>query len=259
MTWVLEKEVLPDSDGMLAEAVLELGGKVVAWKDDWWADGRWPKLADEHVVFRGSLANADRIVRELPWTPGSFCSTSRFMCSAWWAAMSHRLVSDSFVLSTVADLVREGPPAQFGDQVFIRPDSPLKPFSGRMLGRDSITLAALDYGFYYDEPDLPIVVAPAVQTGVEWRFVMTSAGVVAGSEYTTDGHSAGDIITSAHEAWRYAWDVAAELTPPDPVYVMDVCQTDRGLRLVELNPFSGAHLYNCDRMAVVRAVNDLAR
>ena len=36
-------------------------------------------------------------------------------------------------------------------RIFVRPDSPLKPFSGRVLDRDSISLAALDHGFYFDD------------------------------------------------------------------------------------------------------------
>jgi hypothetical protein len=256
-TWVLEQAVFPDFDDALAGAVLDHGGQVVAWNDDWWFDGRWPRLATEAVVFHGSLANAARVLRELPWTPGGFCSTARFRCSAWWPELAHRLVSESFVVTTVMDLVLKGPPPEFGDQVFVRPDSPLKPFSGRVLGRGSITLAALDHGFYYDEIDLPVVIAPAVRVGVEWRFVVASGAVVAGSGYSADGRAAGEAITPAHAVWRYAVDVAADVKPPDPVYVMDICETDRGLRLLELNPFSGADLYSCDRGAVVEAVNAL--
>jgi hypothetical protein len=56
------------------------------------------------------------------------------------------------------------------------------------------------------------------------------------------------------EVWDFAAEIATELTPPQRVYVLDVCETEDGYRLLELNPFSGADLYGCDLDAVVAAV-----
>lgn len=256
--WVLERDVFSDGDEALAAAVRHAGSRVLAWNDDWWTDGRWPKQGNESVVFHGSLANADRIARELPWTPGAFCSTSRFACSAWWPGLAARLVAPAHVFTTVAALVENGPPADFGDRVFVRPDSPLKPFSGRVLERKDITSAALDHGYYYDDEDLGIVVTPTAEVGAEWRFVVVAGQVVAGSAYTADGRSAGSTISTDHVAWLYAIDVVTELNHPDPAFILDVCETGDGLRVLELNPFSGADLYGCDRQSIVDAVRALS-
>jgi hypothetical protein len=48
--------------------------------------------------------------------------------------------------------------------------------------------------------------------------------------------------------------VARQLDPPEDVYVMDVCEADGRLWLLELNPFSGADLYACRCDDVVAAV-----
>lgn len=252
-TWVLERDVFSDSHDALAAAVTDAGARVVSWSDDWWSDGRWPRL-DDPVVFHGSLGNADRIGRELPWSPGVFCSTERFACSAWWPGAQGHLVTPRYMFTTVADLVESGPPMEFEQHVFVRPDSPLKPFTGRVLDRDQVTLGALDHGFYYDDASLPVVVSPAVTVGNEWRFVVVDKAVVAGSDYTPQGRSAGAPLSPTHPAWGYAANLASELVSPDPVAVLDVCETDAGLRLLEFNPFSGADLYGCDRVAVVSAV-----
>ena len=45
----------------------------------------------------------------------------------------------------------------------------------------------------------------------------------------------------------------------DRVYVMDVARTDGGYAVLELNPFSGADLYACDRARIVAAVATAAR
>lgn len=257
-TWVIEHEVFPDGDEALASAVVEAGGRVVAWDDDWWASGRWPRLSGSAVVFHGSLGNADRVVRELPWTPGAFCSTDSFACSAWWPSAADQLVAPRHVLTTVADLVRLGPPADFGERVFVRPDGALKPFSGRVLARSDLTLASLDHGFYYDDDHLPVVVTPEVMIEAEWRFVVADGGVVAGSGYVPAGRVASSALSPTHPAWLYAAEVCRRFRP-DPIFVLDVAQTARGLRVVELNPFSGADLYSCDRSAVVRSAEGLAR
>lgn len=255
-TWVLERDVFPDNHDALAAAVTEAGARVVGWRDDWWSDGRWPRL-DEAVIFHGSLGNADRVNRELPWAPGAFCSTTQFACSAWWPQIHELLVSPQYAFTTVADLVSSGPPAEFGERVFVRPDSPLKPFSGRVLDREGITRASLDHGFYYDDDALRIVVAPAVSINAEWRLVVVNGAVVAGSDYTPQGRVGGAPISAEHPAWEYAIDVAARLEAPDPAYVLDICESEEGTHVLELNPFSGADLYGCDRTAIVRAIHQL--
>lgn len=45
---------------------------------------------------------------------------------------------------------------------------------------------------------------------------------------------------------------------PAPIYTVDVAEVDGQLRVLELNPFSGADLYRCDPHAVVEAVARVA-
>ena len=42
------------------------------------------------------------------------------------------------------------------------------------------------------------------------------------------------------------------------VYVLDVCQCNGELRLLELNPFGGADLYACDAYAIIDSVSAVA-
>jgi len=52
-------------------------------------------------------------------------------------------------------------------------------------------------------------------------------------------------------------EVAAILSPPDPLYILDVCQCGNNLKLLEINPFSGGDLYTCSRAAIVAAIEDV--
>jgi hypothetical protein len=154
-----------------------------------------------------------------------------------------------------ADQLVASPPDY--DPIFVRPDSPLKPFSGRVLKREQLTLAALDFGFYFDDPALPVVVAPVRQVMREWRYVVVDGRLVAGSAYAADGRRAlPDEPTGA--PWSFAEKIASTMEAPEIVYVLDVCESDGDLRLLELNPFSGADLYACDADNVVQSVSGVA-
>lgn len=260
-TWVLELEVLPELHAALAAAVKRAGHSVVAWSDDWWASGDWRTLGGRPVVFHGSLENAARIAAELPWRPGSYCKTEAFACSAWYEAAEPWLVHRKWWILPAVDLVSNrmavlhaiDSPAS----AFIRPDSPLKPFTGRVLPVGEITLAALDHGFYFEDEKIPVVAAPVQEIEREWRYVVVDRKVIAGSAYEASTRSAiADDPTGA--PWAFAALVASRLEPPERVYVLDVCEAQGELRLLELNPFSGADLYGCRLDDVVEAVSRCA-
>lgn len=261
VTWVLESQAFPRSHAALVDAIHRANHQLVQWDDEWWSSEGWPALAGSAVVFHGSLGNADRIRRTLPWQPGAYCDADAFRCSTWYPRARQWLLHRAWRVLP-ADVLVADPAAALApigalEAAFIRPDSPLKPFSGRVLPRTGITLPALDHGFYFDDPSLPVVVAPVRNVGSEWRYVVVGRAVVAGSAYASDGRSALPDDPSGLP-WAFASQVAEHLDPPEDVYVMDVCEVDGQLRLLELNPFSGADLYACDGDAVVSAVTRAA-
>ncbi len=261
VTWVLEAEVFPASHARMRDAVCELSAQVVLWRDEWLADDTWPRLPGRTVLFHGSLGNAAVVEQRLSWRPGSFCATDAFRCSRWYPTCGQWLLHRTWALSSVEELVeasdavlgRIGGPEVF----FVRPDSPLKPFSGRVLRRDQLGFGALDHGFYYDDKQLPVIVAPVRVVSREWRYVVVEGEVVAGSAYEADGRSSLPDDPRG-DPWAYASSIAQRLEAPQPVYVLDICEADGGLALLELNPFGGADLYACDRSAVVAAVSNFA-
>lgn len=256
LTWVLETDVFRENYG-LPTAARAAGHRVVKWNDDWWDASRWPKLDQERVIFHGSLGNASRIAAELPWQPGAFCDTARFHCSAYYPSATQWLLNRKWSLTTVAELVNDPLPTLESidavERFFVRPDSPLKPFAGRVVDRDALSLEALDHGFYYDDLALPIVVAPVTSVDGEWRYVVVAGEIVAGSAYQADGRVALPDDPKG-EPWRYAASVASSLPAPEALYVLDICESGGELRLLELNPFSGADLYACDAAAVAEHI-----
>ena len=62
----------------------------------------------------------------------------------------------------------------------------------------------------------------------------------------------------ASDAWNFAQSVASSVPAPAVAYVLDVCESNGNLRLLELNPFGGADLYACNADAIVRALSEAA-
>lgn len=296
MTWLFERGVFRPGTDALEEAARAAGCQVAYWEESW--RPIWPASAPGclgPVVFRGSLEVASWISKHgSGMKPGAYCAEERFRCPSWYpAATSYLLHGEQWHLTTARQLVEEpdrvlGFLGQAGE-FFVRPDSPLKPFSGRVVRREEISWEALDYGFYYEEPNLPIVVAPVRKIGREYRFVVVCKPQdrprhtpgwqwpwkVVGGQYDPATHAllpraaagAGkSIFENFDEARWFAMGVAEKLEPPEGVYVMDVCESEGEgggggegeLRLLELNPFSGAELAGCEAAEVVAEVGEAA-
>ena len=257
MLWLLEPDVFGPGPHPLTGAAKAAGHRVVAWDDDWWLSERFPS-ADEPALFHGSLGNAAKVAALGRWTPGAYCDSAAFRCSAWYPRAAPWLVHTRYESTTVASLVAEpeavaGHLADAEGKVFVRPDSPLKPFSGRVVTLAGLRAADLDHGFYYDELELPILVTPTQRLGHEWRFVIAEREIVSGCRYIADGRKSAGLDVSP-EARALAESIAATLEPPQPVYVLDLVESEAGPKLVELNPFSGADLYDCERARIVDAL-----
>ncbi len=252
MHWWIE-DLSDGQDQRLPQAALSFAHRVTRWDDHAWETGRLVAHPGEVVLFHGSLANAARLATDPRVSPGAFCNTDALAYSAWAPLLEDLLVTPLWTRTTVAQAVASSKRTLAGQHWFIRPDSPLKPFSGRVCDGSTLSLASLDFGFYFDDPNLPIVVAPAVSIGAEWRAVVVSGEVIAGSGYVADGRrSTGGGLPP--EVRVVVEAVVARVPMPDPAVVIDIAETNDGLRVVELNPFSGADLYDCDRRAIVAAI-----
>ncbi len=255
ITWVLEREMFRDNHDRLANAVNENNMKVVNWSDDWCVDESYPTLKDQTVVFHGSLGNASLISQKKMWNPGAFCNTENFKCSSWYSKTSQWLFQSDYSFSNVEDFVNnpEKYLKKIGDTFFVRPNSPLKSFSGRVLSKENLSMEALDYGFYYDDPKEEIVISSLQEVSEEWRYVVCNKKVIAGSYYFADNRIEGDKDWNG-KPLELAQEIASSIEAPDDIYVLDICRTGDEFKLMELNPFSGADLYNCDRDVIVKEI-----
>lgn len=214
---------------------------------------------DACVVFRGTLLLVRHIQATRRWKPGGWCSFSNLACSSYYAHFGPYLLNREYALLPVAEALRLadrlfGRYASEGS-LFVRPDSVDKSFPGAVVDRSGFTRTISATAF---DPTTLILVARPKKILREWRLIVASSEIIAGSQYRTDKEVAvvagypDEVLAFARTAleqveWR-----------PDPMFIMDVCDSEDGLRLIELNSFGCSGHYLADLPAVVQRASELA-
>jgi len=214
------------------------------------------------VVAHGDIELVTRIYRERRWRPGAFATIERFFCSSYYCWFGEYLLNRDYIMLPFGELPRCQDflfrSVGCDDRIFVRPDSPLKLFTGQVASSDTFDVDLEFMSFYeFSKESLVVVSAPRDITA-EWRFVVVNRKVVAGCQYKRNGK----IDSNSHydpTAFALAAKVASSDYQPDLAWVMDICQTADGeFHLLEIGGFSFADLYSCDKAAVVAAVSEAA-
>lgn len=215
--------------------------------------------AGDCVIGYGTFPFARQIQLHRRWTPGAWCDPMNLDCTTYFAYFGKFLLNRNYAIMPGVEAIRqqEWLFEIFGkdDEVFARPTGCNKTFTGRCVYRDDFA-SALGPSRY--DPATLIVIAAPREIGREWRLVVAEDKVVAASQYAVGGSKC--VEPGCPEVVRaFAVAMLAEVRwRPDPLFMMDVCESEGRLWLVELNGFSTSWLYQCDSEAVVREASDLA-
>lgn len=267
--WLLDGSLFEDYHDDLVQAIDACGHRFVSlnrpsapysWEDAGNAYRRaFPKGAC--VVTHSDIDLALRVRRDAYWSPGVFANLPNYFCSHYYAHLGGFLLNSDYAMLPFRELRRQ---KTFlldtfgrGGQIFVRPDSPLKTFTGQIASSSTYD-KDLDFMAFYGFPEESLVVVSSRKViEFESRFVVVDGVVVAGSK-----NKVGDEIRlsdSDQESWRLAETIAKVGFQPDRVWVMDICRTTEGrYHLLEIGAFSFANLYGCDKRAVVDAVSRVA-
>lgn len=222
------------------------------------AGGR--SLADgDCVIGYGTFPFAREIQLHRRWIPGAWCDPDNLDCTCYFAHFGKFLLNRRYEILPAAEAIhqRDRIYEVFGkdDEVFARPAGCGKVFTGRCVYKDDFA-SALSLATF--DPATQVVVAAPREIGREWRLVVTGDRVVVGSQYAEQGSKCVEPGCSG-EVQAFAEAMLAEVGwRPDPIFMMDVCESEGRLWLVELNGFSCSWLYGCDLEAVVAAAGGLA-
>jgi hypothetical protein len=211
------------------------------------------------VIGYGTFPFARQIQLHRRWVPGAWCDPVNLDCTCYYAHFGKFLLNQHYTIMPGVEAIRQqdwlyeifGPDGE----VFARPAGCHKVFTGRCVYKDDFA-SALGPTRY--DPATLVVIAPPRQIEREWRLVVAGDKVVASSRYAVCGSK--DVEQeSPEEVLSFAESMLAEVRwRPDPIFMMDVCESDGRLWLVELNGCSTSWLYACDLAAVVAAAGELA-
>jgi hypothetical protein len=264
-TWLIEANVegLPSGDlqeevrrqGMTCRVVKHLPN-LSAPKDIAGGEGI---PFDACVVFRGSLGLMRHIQRTRHWKPGGWCSFANLACSTYYAHFGPFLLNRDYTLLPVGEALRLTDTlfARHGvnNRLFVRPDSVEKSFTGVLADKliFTRTISALSF-----DPTTLVLVARPRRLLHEWRLIVANGRVIAGSQYRNES-GVTEEPGGPDEVMAFATSVLEKVEwRPDPLFAMDVCNSEDGFRVVELNSFSCSGQYLADLRPIVEAASAVA-
>jgi hypothetical protein len=271
VAWLLDADMFEGYRDELVAAIREHGDEVklihapsppYRW-DDIGCSYRETFPKDACVIAHGDIELVTRVHRERRWTPGAFCMVENFFWSSYVCWCGEYLLNRDYVMLPFGDLDRRRD-FLFGalgrdERIFLRPDSPLKLFTGQVASSQTWAADLEFMGFYEFPPSSLVVVSSPKEIVTEWRFVVAGGKIVAGCQYKR--HDQLEYLPEYEDgALCLAETIASLGHEPDPVWVLDICKTaDGDYRLLEIGGFSFSDLYACDKKAIVAAVSAAAR
>lgn len=258
MNWIIENDAFANGD-ILLPALKKLNKSYKLWNDEFWNTKEYESFS-KNSIFHGSLGNASKIKNANFFNPGALCDEEKFSYSYIFQNYKDFVLTQNVIFTTINDLMNDKSIlksiTQKSTQIFARPNSPLKEFSGRILDSGNLTPAHFDYGFYHSNMNLKIVLSEYKSIEKEYRFVCVNSKIITGCEYLAEGRK-GVVSALNSESWSFAQKIADLQKQTDFAYIIDICQSEGKFFLVEMNPFSGADLYCCDAEKIITSIEDL--
>jgi hypothetical protein len=221
-------------------------------------DGQ-PVPHDGCVIGYGTFPFARQIQLHFGWSPGAWCDPANLDCPTYFAYFGKYLLNQPYAIMPGVEAIRQSDwlfsVFGGGEEVFARPTGCHKLFVGRCIYRESFA-SALSPSRY--DPATQVVIAAPRQIGREWRLVVIGDRIIAASQYAEDGARSVAAGCPDEVSEFVAGMLSAVSWRPDPIFMMDVCESAGRLWLVELNGFSCSWLYQCDLPEVVGRASELA-
>lgn len=244
MKWVIQEDVLSE-ERLTEEYANEVGDSVFNFEYVPFEDPQKlvPKQ-DELSLFRGSLEMAEKIEERGDLVV--FGNSQEFTYSEFYDEWSDHLLNSDVEYVKVYDLS----PKHFQNVKFVRPDKGDKAFTGQCFEHGVLWKACKNFIERNTDPDDWLVLSSFKDIGPEYRFVMYRNQVLSGTMYSTESDIEYERITEDSSPWKYIQRVTSDKEYPKEFWVVDVCYYEDRYYVIELNSFSCASWYKCDRAPI---------
>jgi len=261
--WLIEKDIFNENLTRLTDEITKQGFEYKIVQHIPFGGGTYDNFPDEDcIIFYGSLNLGKQLQREKKWVPGVYNNMRELECLNYYGHMGKWLLNSPYMFITIKELLRTKDFCFdiFGnkdDELFVRPSSGYKPFTGMVVGRTRMSQETLGYGYYHEDPSLLVAISGAKQISREWRVVIGDKKVITGSQYKINNEL--EVLNDfPKEVEDYAQSIIPEDWQPDRLFVMDIAEYNNELYLLELNSFSSSGLYDCDLGRIVEVASKIA-
>jgi len=205
-------------------------------------------ISNEHVMIYGSKAFAE-IAKNMELKPGSFM-TEQFEFEIFQRKLGNELLNNEFIIGELSTL------HPIAEEFFIRPTGNTKLFTGMTVTKKDF----LDWQERENREGSPyigqtLMIAPLQRIKAEYRFFVVNQKVVTGSSYKV-GDKIDVYSKPSPEIIKYAEQIVDKF-PLAKAFVIDIAETEKGLKVVEYNNINTSGLYGCDEVAFVHSINEL--
>lgn len=210
-----------------------------------------------HVMVWGAHTMS-MVAKNKGWTPGAFINENFDM------RILHEKYGD-YMLNSDATFWEFGSIPKYEGNRFIRPVHDNKAFTGEVVNSQKLAdwkEAVSAFGDEYAtlKSDTPVLVASVKPLTCEARFFVVDGVVVTGSTYRNFGAQNRKRIGSDNPMGMPLKEFAQRMVniwQPDRAFVIDIALMDGECKIIEINCINASGFYDCDRSAVIRAVDNM--
>ena len=264
--WVVENFTSDNGYDELIAEVKKQGHECCVIQYEPFQSGNYDKVCQDTdcVVFQGSINLAEQLQREKPkWKPGVIADWRNYECHNYYPPIVHQLFNRNYGIYTVDHLILDkwdifrcyGEDAS----IWIRPSSGKKSFTARVVDLEEYDRFIDTWVIPYTKPTDKIVVSTPKKINSEFRYVCFYNEIVGESCYLYQGNRIY-VPSSPTKSKEKCKDVLNDIEKlnvfPDPFFIVDIWEDIEGnFSLGELNSFSSAGLYKCNKEKIVTYVN----
>jgi hypothetical protein len=199
------------------------------------------------VIMMGSLGLRS-VSDKRGWFPGHF-HNENFDFSVWRVHYGEHLLNhDSFVCKFGEVTFQE-------KRFFARPTQDTKTFSGKIFDWAEFTEFQSQKHYTKLNSETLISISPIKEISQEYRFFVVDGEVLTGSQYKLNGKGYLSVYID-DDIFEFAQKMVS-IWQPSRAFVIDVCRSAIGLKIVEFNTFNCSGIYLCDVQKIIMAIEEM--
>lgn len=223
-----------------------------------------PYIDDSGKVVVCGATTLNRISKERKWNPGTYLNDN-FEFEIWRDGFGSEYILN---VDSIVCRVKDGWVLYWNttiidncESVFIRPTDDSKAFAGTVMTEDEFdkwrkNISSIEeVEFQPLHQNTQISISSFKKINAEYRMFVVDGKVITGSLYKR-----GITVISDSNVDQNIIDFAQSMVDkwqPAKAFVIDIADTDKGLKVIEINNINSAGFYECDVQKIIMALEEM--